>query len=202
MEETSALVRPARTRQPPAVYTPSEPGTDNEINRVSYALNRKKTLRKKLEATEREWDVKIENKSGSLVLEFTPAPYEVFKQTVKTYYEQGYKSRIRIDEDKNRVDESISVFGGKCSSKKSQLFRVNFFKTTSRVTASGKCLTLFTENDLPKILQELSQISLQNSLLVKRQTDNTTLNSKIAEACRLGIQSNFYTLRIIFLTVF
>ena len=135
-------------------------------------------MKKKLEATEREWNVKIENKSGTLVLEFTPAPYEVFKQTVKTYYEQGYKSRIRIDENKNRVDESISVFGGKCSSKKSQLFRVNFFNTTSRVTVNGKCLTLFTENDLPKILQELSQISLF-----------TTLNNKIAEACRLGIQS-------------
>ena len=75
MEETSALVRPARTRKPLAVYTPLKPGTENETHRVSYALNRKKTLKKKLEATEREWNVKIENKSGTLVLEFTPAPY-------------------------------------------------------------------------------------------------------------------------------
>ena len=65
--------------------------TENEINKVSYALNRKKTLKKNLEATEREWNVKTENTSGTIVLEFTPSPYEVFKQTVKTYYEQGYK---------------------------------------------------------------------------------------------------------------
>ena len=79
---------------------------------VKHVLNRKKTLKIKLEAAECEWNVKIENKSGTIVLEFTTAPYEVFKQTVETYYEQGYKGRIMIDENKNSFDEYIPVLGG------------------------------------------------------------------------------------------
>ena len=176
MEGTKALVRSGRTRQPPMIYTPSK--TENVTTKVDYALNTKKTLKKKLKATEREWNVRVENKSGNLVLEFTPAPYEVFKQNVKSFYKQSNENRIRVDENKNRVDESIPVFDGKGGRKRNQLFRVNLYNTTFRVTVNDKCLTLFTDNDLPKILKDLAQ------------TPNfVVLNRKIAEACRLNIQS-------------
>ena len=91
MEGTKALVRSGRTRQPPMTYTPSK--TENVTTKVDYTLNTKKALKKKLKATEREWNVRVENKSGTLVLEFTPAPYEVFKQNVKSFYEQSNKKQ-------------------------------------------------------------------------------------------------------------
>ena len=71
-----------------------------------------------LEATEREWNVKIENKSGTFFLEFTPVPYEVSKQNVKTFYRNCYKNRIRVDENNYKVDESISILNGKGNNKK------------------------------------------------------------------------------------
>ena len=77
--------------------------------------------------------------SKTLVLEFTPAPYEVLKQNVMSFYEQSNENRTRVDENKNRVDESISVFDGKDGKKRNQLFLVNLYNTTSRVTVNGKC---------------------------------------------------------------
>ena len=145
------------------------------MKKVDYTLNEKKTVKKKLEAIEREWNVKAENKLGTVVLEFTPVPYEAFKQSVKSYYEQCNKNRVRIDENRYKVDESLSILDGK---RKNQLFRINFYNTTSRVTVNGKCLTLFTDNDLPKILNDLAKIPHFSSL-----------NKCIADACVMSLQS-------------
>ena len=76
------------------------------------------------------------------------------------------------------MDESISVLDGKDDKKRNQRFRINSFNTTSRVTVKGKYMTLFTGNDLPKILSELSKIPHFSSL-----------KKLIAEACRVNIQS-------------
>ena len=179
MDNTAGNIvsRPVRTRQTPMIYTPSKTEICS-VKKVDYTLNEKKTLQKKLEATEREWNVKAENKLGTVVLEFTPAPYEAFKQSVKSYYEQCNKNRVRIDENRYKVDESLSFLDGKGDKRKNQLFRISFYNTTSRVTVNGKCLTLFTDNDLPKILNDLAKILHFSSL-----------NKCIADACVMSLQS-------------
>ena len=53
---------------------------------MPYELNEKRAMTKKIEATSRESDVKIEHKRGTLVMTFTPAAYELYKQAIYKYY--------------------------------------------------------------------------------------------------------------------
>ena len=61
---------------------------------------------------------KLKTSQERFFLEFTPVPYEVSKQNVKTFYRNCYKNRIRVDENNYKVDESISILNGKGNNKK------------------------------------------------------------------------------------
>ena len=54
-------------------YTPSKVETN-----TAYKLNEKKALMKKIDAGQRDLDVEIELKRGTLVITYTPAAYEIY----------------------------------------------------------------------------------------------------------------------------
>ena len=74
------LRRSSRQRADREVFAPNK----YEKN-MSYELNEKRAMAKKIEATSRESDVKIEHKRGTLVLTFTTAAYELYKQGIYKY---------------------------------------------------------------------------------------------------------------------
>ena len=66
-----------------AYYTPSKVETN-----TAYKLNEKKALMKKIDAGKRNLDVEIELKMGTLVITYTPAAYEIYKQAIYKYYDE------------------------------------------------------------------------------------------------------------------
>ncbi|CAG2217776.1 unnamed protein product [Mytilus edulis] len=166
--------RSHRTRNAPIVYTPTRLGTevatlntrrrsqeqrnsniDNSYNdtnaqnetSVPYTLNIDKAMSGKIEAANRESQIRVEMKHDNLVLELTAACYEEFKSVVKgCLVSKHIKYDITTKTDKNNllVEEQISVK----NSHKKQQYRINCYNTSSRVLINGNALELFLRNIL------------------------------------------------------
>lgn len=175
--------RSHRTRNAPIVYTPTRLGTevatlntrrrsqeqrnsniDNSYNdtnaqnetSVPYTLNIDKAMSGKIEAANRESQIRVEMKHDNLVLELTAACYEEFKSVVKgCLVSKHIKYDITTKTDKNNllVEEQISVK----NSHKKQQYRINCYNTSSRVLINGNALELFLRNILPEVVILLSQ---------------------------------------------
>ena len=76
-------------------------------------LNLDKVAYKKAEATERSRNVNVSMKYNNLVMEFTPAPYELFRQGIKSYFQNVKDKDIKISTKSDLkgavVHESLSV---------------------------------------------------------------------------------------------
>lgn len=140
-----------RSRRPPQTYTPSKLSSE-------YTLNMQKAARKKIAATERVDNVEVTLKNKTLVMVFTPAPYELFKNGIQGYFgdckDREFKRTVKPDNLGATVHESLAVLS-KESGKK--LFTVNLYHTTSKVTVNGGQLRLFLEEDLDLILGRINQ---------------------------------------------
>jgi hypothetical protein len=77
MSASLIRARSTRVRNPPQIYTPNRQNPDNN-HKMSYKINTKRTLEKKIEATERSL-CNIELKSGTLVITCSAASYEILK---------------------------------------------------------------------------------------------------------------------------
>ena len=140
-----------RSRRPPVTYTPSKLSSD-------YALDMSKAAKKKIAAVERDNDVEVNLKYNNLVMVFTPASYELFRQGIcgyfSTYKDKEVKRPVKLDTEGSVVHESLAI-SDKGIGKK--MFTVNLFHTTSKVTVNGGQLKLFLEEDLDCILDKINQ---------------------------------------------
>ncbi|CAC5388938.1 unnamed protein product [Mytilus coruscus] len=64
--EINKVARPSRSRNPPVIYTPSSI-YQGKPQQMSYNLNARKALDKKMDAAERESEIEITLKAGTLV---------------------------------------------------------------------------------------------------------------------------------------
>ncbi|KAK3098005.1 hypothetical protein FSP39_015236 [Pinctada imbricata] len=174
VDTLSKSKRPYRIRNPPTLYTPSKTGSDVPVN---FKLNKTKAIQKKLLATYRENDVHIVYKSGTLVLTFSAAVYELFKCAIFKYYETSdskscvvhTKRSVTNDADSLVIENSLSVSH---KNLKGQLYRVNLFHTTCRTDVNGKHLNEFIHTDLVNVLE-----------LVYDRNNVQILNDRIRSAC-------------------
>jgi hypothetical protein len=164
------LARSSRDKRPPSVFTPTR-----EVK--PYELNKGRALAKKIDASNRDFDVEIELKRGTLVLEFSAAAYEIFKEAIFYYYDNCKSKAIKVNQSQDSkrgenitiVEESISV---RFATGGGQIYRVNLHHTTSRVTVNGRTFGEFLNNDLGKVLSYLDN-----------RIDFRELNLKIRNAC-------------------
>jgi hypothetical protein len=122
------------------------------------------------------------HKHGTVVITLSAAAYEIFKSSVYRHFDNSdtlkYKLTTRTSSNRslNReivVEESISVRsinGGR------QMYRINFFNTTSRVDINGHRYRSFIEEELPSLCAGLSS---DNSI--------TEINNEIAHRCTAAI---------------
>ena len=167
--------RSTRLRKAPKNYTPSKTPTGRPVN---YEINLMKTMKKKISGTERANDSDLELKQGNIVLTFSTAAYEAFKAASFLFYDNhadlDYKVTRKTSKNQQAnltltVEESLSI-RSKGSSR--QLYRKNFFNTTSRVDINGKYHVRYLEKDLPEIMKKIQGY------------DFKSLNEKIAVACK------------------
>jgi len=185
MRASLARARSTRVRNPPQIYTPSRQNPDNN-HKMSYKINTKKTLEKKIEATERSI-CNIELKSGTLVITCSAASYEILKKSIYEYYKHSSTKTFHLHTKSSKpdnesmagkmliIEESLSI-KHKNGGTNRQLYRINMFNTTSRIDVNGYLLPEFIQEDLHIICQCLEQY-----------TDYKGLNNKIREMCRLSL---------------
>jgi hypothetical protein len=73
---------------------------------MSYKINTKKTLEKKIEATERSL-CNIELKSGTLVITCSAASYEILKKSIYEYYDHSSTKTFRLHTKSSKPDNEI-----------------------------------------------------------------------------------------------
>ena len=153
-----AMSRAGRIRNQPVIYTPTRHTTTN------YRLNKEKAIRKKIDAANREYDVKIEDKRGTLVITCTAAAYEVLRKELNDLYWSPRFTKKCVDIGDKRalghtapvVETSLSICDPQSSH---QLYRINMFHTTSRMDVNGKHYATFISEDLPIVLANLEATS-------------------------------------------
>ena len=185
MSASLIRARSTRVRNPPQIYTPNRQNPDNN-HKMSYKINTKKTLEKKIEATERSL-CNIELKSGTLVITCSAASYEILKKSIYEYYDHSSTKTFRLHTKSSKpdnesvagkmliIEESLSI-KHKNGGTNRQLYRINMFNTTSRIDVNGYWLQEFIQEDLHIICQCLEQY-----------TDYKKLNNKIRETCQLSL---------------
>ena len=185
MSASLIRARSTRVRNPPQMYTPNRQNPDNN-HKMSYKINTKKTLEKKIEATERSL-CNIELKSGTLVITCSAASYEILKKSIYEYYDHSSTKTFRLHTKSSKpdnesvagkmliIEESLSI-KHKNGGTNRQLYRINMFNTTSRIDVNGYWLQEFIQEDLHIICQCLEQY-----------TDYKRLNNKIRETCQLSL---------------
>lgn len=179
------ITRPTRTRNPPMTYTPSVTRSHGNKH-MSYRLNAKKALDKKIDATDRDHSCDMEFKDGTLVITCNAGAYEILKSSIYKYYDQSEDRTYRLHTKTSKsslpdvskqpmiVEESLSVKNRDPSLSSRQLFRINMFNTTCRIDANGYMVQTFIQEDLDKICEEL---------LVNKSSSE--LNNKIKQMCKL-----------------
>lgn len=179
MAASLALRKTNRIITPKEVFTP----TKYEMP-MSYELNERKAMLKKIEATERDHDINIELKRGTIVMTFTPATYEIYKQAIYTYY-QNHPGKIcqktsktsrtnNASIEKATTEESLSIKPKSDSSRCGhgrQLYRINMFNTTSTMDVNGRQYQMFISEDMPEIIKSVDI------------TGVSQLNSRLKELC-------------------
>lgn len=169
-----------RKINPREPYTP----TKNE-QEMKYKLDEKKTLEKKVIATQRSQHVNIELKSGTLVMTFTPAAYEIYKAEIFRYFDEHphktYTNHKKTSKTKQRnvdkvvTEESLSIKYK--NGDKAQLYRINMFHTRSKMDVNGRLYELFMTEDLPELIRN-----------VKMENVNE-INKKIMDVCEMAIRN-------------
>jgi len=155
---SSIALRNRRTLTRKEAYTPSKVETN-----TAYKLNEKKALRKTIDASKRDLDVEIELKRGTLVITYTPAAYEIYKQAIYKYYDEyqhkTYERTTKLSRtDKNSIEKAISEESLSVKLKNNpnkdnrQQYRINMFNTTSRMDINGRYYQKFIYDDLPDII--------------------------------------------------
>jgi hypothetical protein len=103
---------------------------------------------KKIDAGKRDLDVEIELKRGTLVITYTPAAYEIYKQAIYKYYDEHqhktYERTTKLGKtDKNSIEKAISEESLSVKLKNNpnkdnrQQYRINMFNTT-RMDINGR----------------------------------------------------------------
>jgi hypothetical protein len=107
---------------------------------MSYKINPKKTLEKKIEATERSL-CNIELKSGTLVITCSAASYEILRKSIYEYYDHSSTKTFCLHTKSSKpdnesmagkmliIEESLSI-KHKNGGTNRQLYRINMFNTT------------------------------------------------------------------------
>ena len=180
------ILRSGRSRRPPNTFTPSRPSVVvSNTKEMNYEFSKKKAATKKMLATLRESDVDVELKHETLVMTFSAAAYEIFKNAVFTYFKTSAERSHKIHNKTSKsndgqihiVEESLS-FGDK--NVKGQLYRLNLFHTTSRVDVNGRHMAEFVNVDVHKIL---------DSVCTMGDLRMRILNENIHRACQKFLQS-------------
>ena len=178
------ILRSGRSRRPPNTFTPSRPSVVvSNTKEMNYEFSKKKAATKKMLATLRESDVDVELKHETLVMTFSAAAYEIFKNAVFTYFKTSAERSHKIHNKTSKsndgqihiVEESLSI-GDK--NVKGQLYRLNMFHTTSRVDVNGRHMAEFVNVDVHKILDSVCTMG-----------DLRILNENIHRACQKFLQS-------------
>jgi len=175
-------LRSARRRHPPQPYTPSRSTECVDVHRVNYVMNPQKALQKKISSANRENDIELMDKDGTAVMTFSAAAYEIFKQSAIAFYNnhtdlQSTQTRKVSSTDLVEGDMvtelSLSI---KYKSGGRQLYRVNFFPTTSRVDVNGRMYHKFLQEDLITICNVFQQ-----------KCNITPMNNQISELCQAAL---------------
>ncbi|CAC5388939.1 unnamed protein product [Mytilus coruscus] len=153
--EINKVARPSRSRNPPVIYTPSSI-YQGKPQQMSYNLNARKALDKKMDAAERESEIEITLKAGTLVVTCNAGAYEALKHALYKYYSESQElcsklhtktSKANIDSSNNQimtVEESLSIKYKNTIKFKRQLNRFNVFnKSFSLMLMDICCRTLF-----------------------------------------------------------
>jgi DNA-binding beta-propeller fold protein YncE len=168
------------THNPGKLVTKAGNKTQSEVkdNWVDYILNRKKTVKKKLEDAERGFTVKTEIKPGNLVLIFSAAAYVEFKIITKSVINN---SGLSIDETDTRdktgavVSESLAV-----RKENTKIFVLNFYNTSSKVLLNGNQLYII----------DLITSSLSDILgILDRNEQFKEINNQIRDYCKTYLDS-------------
>ncbi|CAC5396965.1 unnamed protein product [Mytilus coruscus] len=145
----SKVARPSRSTNQPVIYTPSSI-YQGKPQQMSYNLNARKALDKKMDAAERESEIEITLKAGTLVVTCNAGAYEALKHTIYKYYSESqelcYKlhtktSKANIDSSNNQimtVEKSLSIK----------------YKNTTKIDANGYMLQDFISKDLHNIFED------------------------------------------------
>ena len=115
----------------------------------SYTLNKGKSLKKKLDATEED-KFRFRMKGGNnLVIHMTPAVFEIIREQVDNInWGQGWstENEVRMDQQHSTVDRVIKLFRG---DKKVCTF--NLYYTTTKILINGPGTREFSNTMIPKI---------------------------------------------------
>ncbi|CAC5358967.1 unnamed protein product [Mytilus coruscus] len=158
--DSQDITRPTRSSNPPKVYTPSVTRS-HENNPMTYILNAKKALDKKIESTDRDHSYNIKFKED---------------RTYRLYTKTSKSNLPEVNKQLMIVEESLSIKNKNTSLSRRQLFRINMFNTTCRIDANGYMLQTFIQEDLHKICQELQS-----------NKSCSHLNEKIKQMCLFTI---------------
>lgn len=171
--------RSTRRKSTRVTYTPGKINTrprnvkhSRNDHTVSYTLDRNKAIEKKLEATRRPFTVTPVLSPGNLVLVFSAAAYEEFKQvTLNVLNSLSYNVNTTSTSDKTGVIISESLVVKENSVK---LFVLNFYNSTSKVLLNGKQnhVLEFVNSTLRSILE-----------ILDRNSDFMSINCHIRKYC-------------------
>jgi hypothetical protein len=167
----------ARTRNRGRVNARSSPHPEGSIDitfcgenfpvekNLNYKLNVQKSLKRKYEATLREFHVCAWETDGGLRIAFTPPAYELFRQAFSDYFAQRKDARVlhNICHKKGK-EGAVQQTTIKVAYPDSTGVTVNFYHTTSSILVNGAALDTFVDSDMPEIRKQLDTLCTNDSL--------------------------------------
>ncbi|VDI83988.1 Hypothetical predicted protein [Mytilus galloprovincialis] len=140
---------------------------------VQYTLDRQKAVKKKLDAANRSFSVTPEISPGNLVLVFSAAAYETFKNvTFGVLNNLQYSLDITSTKDQSGavIYDSVAV-----KAKSVKLYVLNFYHSSSKVLLNGK----------QNYMIDFIQTTLQEIMGVLDQSEDfTSINNTIKHYCK------------------
>lgn len=136
-----------------------------DLSSKDYVLNKQKSLKKKLIATEND-HIRYNLTGGGLRLFFSTSSYELFRLALGTFYENKKKEnesnilhkKVFDKSGATNVEDQYKVkcdgFDSRGRNTKLSCFSINLYHTTSSLLVNGKKLHIFME-DLPKIVKSM-----------------------------------------------
>jgi hypothetical protein len=127
-----------------------------------YNLNENKSLKKILQATERD-EIEILHTGGGIKLTVNAGTYQLLKSAVRDYFGKESDSlsctRIPVTDKKGNLVETKY----KLASGKSHLYTLNMYHTTCSCLVNGRKAEEFVETDLPAILNMVETAVIKNN---------------------------------------